>query len=594
MTSLVTLLVVTLVPVDMWSRAQAGVPAAPVSDTSVPPTVTPDDIRFTRHTLREGDPRQVGLQPERITAVVAAAEAYLAPTPDHPTYPTYAGAVVLAAKDGVIVEHAAMGDAVRYSGVGPPPEREGMELPAEQRIPMRPDTLFDLASISKLFTTVAALQLVERGLIDLDAPVTEYIPEFGNNGKETITVRMLLTHTSGLPAFAPLWRDYPTPEARIAAVYASPLAPGATPGGQYIYSDLGLITLGKIVEEVTGRPLDEVVAASITEPLGMRDTGYRPDPALRYRIAATEDQTYAGRGMVWGEVHDENAWALGGVAGHAGVFSTAADLAILCQTLLNGGIWRGTRILRESTVRAMLVNYNAALEPSFPESDRGLGFELNKHWYMGPLASPVTFGHTGFTGTSIVIDPLSHSFLIFLTNRVHPAREWGSNNVARRAVAREFAEAMPVRPMIGRTAWRTEYVENSTVTLTAPLTRPARNGIASFWLWYDTEPSFDTLNIEVSSDGGTTWRTIPLRLTAAGRHWSSDGTLTGYGGRHWWHVYAELPTGTTQLRWSYQTDTNSEGRGVYVDGLVVVGRDGLLFHGEHGDFIADGWRESTT
>jgi CubicO group peptidase (beta-lactamase class C family) len=292
-----------------------------------------------------------------------------------------------------------------------------VELPADQQIPARPDTIFDLASISKLFTTIVTMQQVERGRVDLDAPVARYVPEFAAGGKEAVTVRMLLTHTSGLPAFAPLWSRYQTPAERFAAALATPLTPGATPGTRYVYSDLGLIALGVLVERVTGRGLAELVHDGVTAPLGLTDTGYNPGPEQRSRIAATEYQPYAGRGMVWGEVHDENAWSLGGVAGHAGVFSTAADLAVLCQSLLNGGEYRGHRILRADTVRAMLVNYNAPLEQAYPESDRGLGFELNKHWYMMGLSSPVAFGHTGFTGTSIVIDPLSHTFLILLSNR---------------------------------------------------------------------------------------------------------------------------------------------------------------------------------
>lgn len=572
----------------------AAAPASAEPQPDAPPTVTPADIRFAHRTLRYGTPQQVGLIPEHVERMRADAEAYLVPTPDHPGYPTYAGAVVLAAKDGVIVQHAAVGTAVRYSAVGPAPDRVGVELPADQQIPTRPDTIFDLASVSKLFTTIVALQQVERGRIDLDAPVAAYVPEFAAGGKESVTVRMLLTHTSGLPAWAPLWSQYPTPAERLAAALATPLA--APPGTRYVYSDLGLIALAEVVQRVTGRSLDQVVREGITDPLGMVDTGYNPAPELRHRIAATEYQPYAGRGMVWGEVHDENAWALGGVAGHAGVFSTAADLAVLCQTLLNGGEYRGRRILREDTVRAMLVNYNAHLETAFPESDRGLGFELNKHWYMMGLSSPVAFGHTGFTGTSIVVDPLSHAFVILLSNRVHPAREWGSNNVARRAVARDFAEAMPVRPLLG-TAWRAEQRDSSRLTLTAPLRRTAHGGQARFMLWYDTEPRYDTLRFETSDDGGATWSPGRMTLRAGAGRWSADGTVTGYGGRRWWHVTADLPDGTTHVRWVSSTDGSALGRGVYVDGILALDDRGLLFNGEGGDaerIIAEGWAEART
>ncbi|WP_406080324.1 serine hydrolase [Micromonospora sp. NBC_00858] len=570
--------------------AAAAVAASPPAPSG-PPTVTPADIHFRHDTLRRGSARQVGLLPDQVDRLPADLAAYLQPTPDHPGYPMYAGAVVLAAKDGVIVEHAAVGSAVKYASVGPPPGLVGVELPADQQIATRPDTIFDLASVSKLFTTIVTMQQVERGRVELDAPVARYVPEFAAGGKATVTVRMLLTHTSGLPAFTALWSRYPTPAERFAATLATPLAAGATPGSQYVYSDLGLIALGVLVERVTGRPLAELVRDGVTGPLGMTDTGYNPGPERRSRIAATEYQPYAGRGMVWGEVHDENAWSLGGVAGHAGVFSTATDLAVLCQSLLNGGEYRGRRILRSETVRTMLVNYNAPLESAYPESDRGLGFELNKHWYMMGLSSPVAFGHTGFTGTSIVIDPLSHSFVVMLSNRVHPDRGWGSNNVARRAVARDLAEAMPVRPR-SASAWRADPRDSATSTLTAPLRRPARGATASFLLWYDTEPRYDSARFEVSNDGGQTWAPATMQLRDAGRRWTADGTVTGYGGRVWWQVSVALPDQATHLRWSSSTDGSGQGRGVYVDRVVAADRYGVLFQGEGGDasrLVANGW-----
>ncbi|SCF11475.1 CubicO group peptidase, beta-lactamase class C family [Micromonospora purpureochromogenes] len=571
-----------------------GAAGAPLLDESGPPVVTPADIHFRQDTLRPGSAGEVGLLPAQVDRLPADLAAYLQPTPDHPGYPAYAGAVVLAAKDGVVVQHAAVGTAVRYAAVGPPPGLVGVELPADQQIPMRPDTVFDLASVSKLFTTIVTMQQVERGRVDLDAPVARYVPEFAAGGKEAVTVRMLLTHTSGLPAFTPLWSRHPTPAERFAAALATPLA--APPGTRYVYSDLGLIALGVLVERVTGRPLADLVRDGVTAPLGMTDTGYNPGPERRSRIAATEYQPYAGRGLVWGEVHDENAWSLGGVAGHAGVFSTAADLSLLCQSLLNGGEYRGRRILRADTVRAMLVNYNAPLEAAYPESDRGLGFELNKHWYMMGLSSPVAFGHTGFTGTSIVIDPLSHSFVILLSNRVHPDRGWGSNNVARRAVARDLAEAMPVRPR-SRAAWRADPRDLATVTLTAPLRRAAQGGAASFLLWYDTEPRYDSARFEVSTDGGGTWAPARMLLRHGDRHWTSDGTVTGYGGRVWWQVSVTLPDQATHLRWSSSTDGSGQGRGVYVDRVVAGDRDGVLFDGEGVDaslLVAAGWSPRQT
>jgi CubicO group peptidase (beta-lactamase class C family) len=406
-------------------------------------------VRFRDDVLRTGDARQVGLLPGPVDALRRIARSYLVATTDHPTWPAYAGAVVLAAHRGVVVQRCAVGDAVRYRAVGPPPVRDGVEVPPEERVPARVDTVYDIASISKLFTAIVLLQRVETGRVDLDAPVARHVPEFAAGGKGSVTVRHLLTHTSGLPACRPLYRTHPTPATRLRAALTTPVEAGTTPGRQHVYSDLGLIALGVLVERVTGERLDHAVRDGITGPLSMVDTGYRPGPALRARSAATEYQPHLERGMVRGEVHDENAWALGGVAGHAGVFSTAHDLAILCQTLLNGGVHNGRRILAETTVRAALVNHNAHLDDA--DSDHSLGIALRKRSYMDAMTSPVTFGHTGFTGTSVVVDPRTRSFLVVLSNRVHPDRGWGTNDVARRALARSFADAHPPQPPNGST-----------------------------------------------------------------------------------------------------------------------------------------------
>ncbi len=454
------------------------------------------------------------------------------------------------------------------------------------------------------------LQQVEAGKVDLDAPVATYVPEFAAGGKATVTVRHLLTHTSGLPAFLPFYSAYPTPEQRLAAALSTPVLAGTRPGGQYVYSDIGLISLGVLIQRVTGKSLADAVRDGVTGPLGMRDTGYNPAPSLRNRIAATEYEPYVNRGMVWGSVHDENAWALGGAAGHAGVFSTADDLAILCQMLLNGGTYRHHRILSEGMVRQALVNYNADLLPEFPDSARGLGFELAKHWYMDGMTSPVTFGHTGFTGTSIVIDPLDQSFLIVLSNRVHPDRAWGSNNVARRALARTFAAAHPVPAIPEGRIWRTDLRDNAVLTLTAPLRRPAGEGAkGSFLLWYDTEPLYDSLTLESSPDGAT-WSPVPMILRPAHLRYghdrlgesgpveagsepgeASDGTVSGFGGRHWWTVTADVAAGVTRLRFTYRTNSASQGRGVLVGRLRVVER-GTALVDDRTTVTTDGWNPS--
>ncbi|HWS37768.1 MAG TPA: serine hydrolase domain-containing protein [Actinoplanes sp.] len=513
--------------------------------------VVPTEITFRSDVLHRGSPRQAGLLPAPIESLPDIAASYLVPAADHPDHPAYAGAAVLAARHGVVVSRFAVGDAVRYSGAT-------TELPVDQRIPARVDTLWDLASISKLFTTIVVLQQAEAGHVDLDQPVRSYLPEFS---AAAVTVRHLLTHTSGLPPFLPFFSRYPTPETRLHAMLTTPVLAGTTPGRQYAYSDIGLIALGVLAERVAGKPLAGLVHAGITGPLRMRDTGYRPTAVER--TAATEFQPYAGRGMVRGEVHDENAWSIGGVAGHAGVFSTVDDLAILCQTLLNGGIYRGERILSARTIRQALVNYNADLLAQYPESSRGLGFELAKHSYMDGMTSPVTFGHTGFTGTSVVIDPLDQSFLILLSNRVHPDRAWGTNTVARRALARAFAAARPVQaPPGGGEVWRSDLRDATTMTLTVS------GGPGSFQLWYDTQPGIDTLTVETSADG-TAWTPVGLSLRSGYERVTSDGVFSGFGGRRWWTATPAVPPGPA-LRFTYRTDAAAQGRGVLVAGIGHV------------------------
>lgn len=231
----------------------------------------------------------------------------------------------------------------------------------------------------------------------------------------------------------------------------------------------------------------------------MHRTRYNPPAAWKPKIAATEDARlpWSGlnRGLVWGEVHDENAYSLGGVAGHAGVFSCAWDLAILGRTLLNGGAYGSARILEPETVDLMFTDFNTA----FPGDEHGLGFELYQHWYMGAMATPRTAGHTGFTGTSLVLDPTTDSFLIVLGNSVHPARSWRSGSAPRVAAANNLARAVPVRPARGRTSWFSGMTNTTTATLTLPAldtatataTGPVRLRCA---LWWDTEPQADRLS----------------------------------------------------------------------------------------------------
>jgi CubicO group peptidase (beta-lactamase class C family) len=533
---------------------------------SVDAGVTPDDLRFPHRRLREGSARQAGLLVEPLEQMSSDLRRFLEPAP---TRPMYAGGVVLASRRGVVAVHDAAGQALRYDS------QDGVvtELPAAEQVPVTRDTIFDLASVTKTFTTIAVMQQVEAGLVDLDVPVASYLPEFAAEGKDDVTARHLLTHTGGLPAWLPLYSAYATVEERFAAVLA--VAPRTEPGEAYVYSDLGLITLGLLVEQVTGVTLDQAVRDGITGPLGMDDTMYDPPAELLDRIAATEEQPWAGRPLIRGEVHDENAWSLGGVAGHAGLFSTAGDLAVLARTLLNGGRHGDVRILDADTVRDLIRNEN----PEFPANAHGLGFELDQRWYMDGMSSPVTFGHTGYTGTSMVIDPLADSFVVLLTNRVHPSRDWGSNNVARRAVARDLARAVAVRPRDGRSAWFSGVGDARTVTLTTP---DLDGGLLDFALWYDTEAGYDEVILESSDDGGETWE--PLAWTLDGAD-VPDGVLSGFGGREWHRARAVVPDGS-RVRWHYESDATSQGRGVYVDRVRVDRR-----HLDR-DLTGDGWAPS--
>jgi len=535
----------------------------------------PEELRFQHHQLRYGTATQAHLLASPLRQMSADLRSFLEPSP---TRPLFAGGVVLASRHGVVPVHDAAGKAVRYLDAQ-------TELPADQQVPMRRDTIFDLASVTKTFTTIAVLQQVEAGRVELDEPVATYLPAFAENGKEDVTIRHLLTHTGGLPAWIPLYSAYPTVEERLAAVLA--VKPTAEPDEAYVYSDLGLITLGLVVEEVSGRSLDRVIAHGITRPLRMTDTMFNPPARLTDRVAATEAQPWAGRPMIRGEVHDENAWSLGGVAGHAGLFSTAHDLAVLARTLLNGGHYGHARILEADTVRAMLVNENT----EFPEDSHGLGFELDQRWYMGGLASPRTAGHTGYTGTSLVIDFASRSFAILLTNRVHPSRSWGSNNVARREWAGGLGQAMAVRPRNGDTAWFSGAKDATTTTLATPsLDVPASGARLSFDLFLDTEET-DLLVLERSADGGRSWTRQPFTVRDRGDTTAGDGAVSGAGERRWEQARAELPAGTQVLRWRYTTDGSYLGRGAYVDDVLVQADGGALLDGEKtpGAFVADGW-----
>ncbi|MFJ5263210.1 serine hydrolase [Streptomyces sp. NPDC088387] len=526
-----------------------------------------------RPTLRHGSPERAGLLAAHLDQLVTDAQVFLGPSPKHPWY---AGAVLLAGRGGTVALHRPIGSAVRYAAYDETTDT-GVELPAGEQIPMAEDTVFDLASVSKLFTSILAVQQIERGALELTATVASYLPEFGAAGKQDITVRQLLTHTSGFRSWIPLY-SAPTYEGKLRLIWNE--APLNAPGSTYLYSDLNLISLQLVLEKITGRPLDTLLRTEITGPLGMRRTRFNPPASWRPRIAATEDarKPWSGldRGMVHGEVHDENAFSLGGVAGHAGVFSTAWDLAVLGRTLLNGGSYGRARILRPESVELMFTDFNTA----FPGDEHGLGFELYQHWYMGAMATPRTAGHTGFTGTSLVLDPTTDSFLVVLGNSVHPVRSWRSGSAPRVAAANNMARAVRVRPEGGRKAWFAGMANSTSATLTLPaLDTSAGGALLRCALWWDTEPRSDVLALEASTDG-TTWQPVPFTTDRHGEDPQDHGTgtVTGWSGRAWHRLTARLPAaGGLVLRWRYTTDQLYVGRGAYVDELRVTTREGVAF-----------------
>lgn len=276
-------------------------------------------------------------------------------------------------------------------------------------------TIWDIASLTKVIgMTTAMMQQVERGSISLDAPVQQYLPEFAGPGKEAVTVRHLLTHTSGLPAHRTLWLESETADEARRIVLATPL--DTVPGVRYVYSDLGAMLAGWIIERVSGQSLDAYLDSAVFGPLTMADTRYHPDPGALGRIAPTEVDPWRGRHLR-GEVHDENAFRLGGVSAHAGLFSSAHDLARFAQMMLNGGELGGARIVRPRTIEEFTRRQDPAI------SHRALGWETpNGTNSAGRVMKCPAFGHTGFTGTSIWIDPANDLFVVILTNRVNPTR----------------------------------------------------------------------------------------------------------------------------------------------------------------------------
>ncbi|HVZ49471.1 MAG TPA: serine hydrolase [Gemmatimonadaceae bacterium] len=336
-------------------------------------------------------PADVGMSPDRLEQIDHIINKGIAAG-------GFPGAAVIVGRRGAVVYNQAFGH-LGWAG------EDAAAVSTDQSI-------YDLASLTKVVgTTTAIMVLFDEGKLRLDDKVQQYVPDFVGRWKDEVTIRMLLTHRGGLAPGRELWKKAKSPAQAREMVVTTKL--GARPGRLFMYSDLGADLLGWVVEAASGEPLDRFLHERVFAPLGMRNTMFRPADSLRYRIAPTEVSPPRGH-PIRGEVHDENAYVLGGVAGHAGLFSTAADLAVFAQMMLNHGEYNGVRIVADSTVR---------LFTSEVASARALGWEVGAGEHgAGDYFDEHAFGHTGYTGTSLWIDPDRDLFVILLTNRVHAAR----------------------------------------------------------------------------------------------------------------------------------------------------------------------------
>ena len=374
-----------------------------------------DGITYPKTRLRFGLPEEVAFTVDGLEKVDDIVEAAIRDT-------AFPGAALVIIKDGVIVHEKAYGS-FDYE-------------PYSKRVDI--STMFDLASVTKVISTTSAImRLVGEGKLKLDDPVVKYFPKFGQKGKEHITLYNLLVHNSGLVGWMKFYEICKTPQQLLDSVFASPLT--YRTGDTTIYSDLGLITTGKIIEKVTGTTLDHYVDSVFFKPLGMSNTMYNPPERLWNRVMPTEMDTFWRKTgtAVHGTVHDENAWVLGGVSGHAGLFSTAPNLAVLLQMELNGGTYGGKRYLNEDVIRKFTARQSK-------KSSRGIGWDtkISPRGWSGSLLSDKTWLHTGFTGTSVVTDPTRNLIVVFLTNRVYPTRASQKISAVRPALHDAIVRAM--------------------------------------------------------------------------------------------------------------------------------------------------------
>jgi beta-glucosidase-like glycosyl hydrolase/CubicO group peptidase (beta-lactamase class C family) len=354
-----------------------------------------DGVETKAIVLRQGEPQEAGFIPDsllKVDSIIAKAIADSA----------FPGAVLLVAKDGIIVHEKAYG-------------RFAYDSTSEK---MTTESLFDLASVTKVIsTTSAVMKLSEEKRISLDDKVIKYFPAFGQNGKENITLYNLLVHNSGLQAWRKYYEFCDSPQCVIDSIFAAPLV--YRTGDSTLYSDLGLITMGKVIEKVTGTTLANYVDSVFFKPLGMKNTMYNPPMELWKRTVPTEIDSFWKKTYepVRGRVHDENAATLGGISGHAGLFSTASDLAKILQMELNYGKYNGKRYLDSVTITKFIQQQDES-------NSRAIGWDTRStgRSFSGQFTSPATFLHTGFTGTSVVVDPEKKVVIIFLTNRVYPTR----------------------------------------------------------------------------------------------------------------------------------------------------------------------------
>lgn len=331
------------------------------------------------------------------------------------------GAVVLVARQGRVIYRKAFG------------YRSKEEELAE---PLTIDSIFDLASLTKVVATATSIViLVEEGKLTLGDPVADHIPEFGRRGKSKVTIGHLITHYSGLRPILDLTPDWEGHDKAIQLACRERLV--RPPGKSFVYSDINYILLGEIVHRVSGIPLEEFAVNRIFEPLGMSDTGFNPGEEKVSRLVPTEKKSNGE--LRRGEVHDPRAFRMGGVAGHAGLFSTVDDVSVWVQMLLNGGVYNGVRILSPLGVLKMTTPQS----PKGEDDWRGLGFDIDTRYSSnrGDLFPVGSFGHTGFTGTSIWIDPFTETFVILFTSRLYPDGQ-GDVVMLRRKVASVVASSI--------------------------------------------------------------------------------------------------------------------------------------------------------